>query len=181
MSEVAGLNAPEFFLGEWSRTLDERYRLSLPPEWAEALSRPSAAPTSDATASADVPEGRCMLAKERPGCVSLWNRGIWEAWLKSGVEVIASKVRSGRLERRMDHVQMLGRLLSTRHREAPLAGRGRLALPETFRSFLGVEPGGEILVVGAGVCVEVWNPTAWHDHIGEHMPSFRQLFEQLAE
>jgi len=203
MAEVADVRPPEFFLGEWSRTLDERYRFSLPPEWAAALARDRAGTTASLPAeispddslpsvrespgvgesSGPAPrgEGKCMLAKERPGCVSLWNRGVWASWLSSGVEVIASKVRSGRLDRRMDHVQLLGRLLSTRHREANIAGRGRIGLPESFRSFLGVEPGGEVLVVGAGVCVEVWSAAAWNAHIGEQMPSFRQLLEQLAE
>jgi MraZ protein len=81
----------------------------------------------------------------------------------------------------VENVQMLGRLLSTRHRTAPIAGRGRLAIPDSFRAFLGVEPGGEVLVVGAAVCVEVWHPQKWSEHIGEHMPEFRKLFDQLTE
>ena len=35
----------------------------------------------------------------------------------------------------MERVQMLGRLLSTRHRNVRLAGRGRLVIPEGFRIF----------------------------------------------
>ncbi|MCA9259946.1 MAG: division/cell wall cluster transcriptional repressor MraZ [Planctomycetales bacterium] len=159
------LSAHNLFLGEMSRTLDERFRFSLPAEWAETLGGES---------------GECTLAKERPGCVSLWNTKAWQSWLDAGVAVIASKIQSGRLERRMDQVQKLGRLLSTRHRNAPIAGRGRVALPETFREFLGVPAGGEMLVVGAGVCVEIWAPEAWSRHIGEQMPSFRDLFEELA-
>ncbi len=57
-----------------------------------------------------------------------------------------------------DQVQMLGRLLSSRHRTVELAGRGRLLVPEGFREFLKVEAGGDVMVVGAGVCVEIWNP-----------------------
>ena len=48
----------KFFLGEFQRTLDERYRLSIPSELGDAL----------AAESAD-----CILAKERPGCLSLWS------------------------------------------------------------------------------------------------------------
>ena len=75
---------------------------------------------------------------------------------------------------------MFGRLLSTRHKAVPIAGRGRIAIPESFRTFLEVEPGGELLVVGAAVCVEIWNPMRWSTHIGENMPSFRNLFDGLA-
>ena len=81
----------------------------------------------------------------------------------------------------MTRSRQLGRLLSTRHRTAPIAGRGRLAIPDSFRDFLGVEPGGEVLVVGAAVCVEVWRPERWAEHIGHEMPEFRQLFDELTK
>jgi MraZ protein len=156
----------DLFLGEWPRTLDERFRLSLPPEWAEPLAGSS---------------GGCTLAKERPGCLSLWNTAQWDGWLNDSLELLRNKIRSGRLDRRTQSVQSLGRLLSTRHRTTPIAGRGRIAIPEAFREFLGVEPGGDVLVVGAAVCVELWRPTEWSQHIGDEMPRFRQLFDQLTE
>lgn len=152
-------------LGEWARSLDERYRLSLPTEIAEFLQCES---------------GECVLAKERPGCVSLWNPAQWEASMANGVKLVADKVQSGRLSGKVSQVQMLGRLLSTRHRTVPIAGRGRIAIPESFREFLSVEPGENLLVVGAAVCVELWHPQRWSEHIGAHMPEFRELFDQLA-
>jgi MraZ protein len=160
------IDAGELFLGEWTRVLDDRYRLTLPPEWTGPLAGESNA---------------CTLAKERPGCLSLWNTGRWQAWLDAGLELVRNKLRSGRLEQRTESVQMFGRLLSTRHHAAAIAGRGRIAIPDAFRSFLGVEPGGEVLIVGAAVCVEIWRPQNWSDHIGEHMPTFRQLFDQLTD
>ena len=159
-------DAADLYLGEWMRSLDERHRLSLPPEWAETLAGSA---------------GDCTLAKERPGCVSLWNTAQWHGWLTGGVELLRSKLRGDRFRDRVGDVQQLGRLLSTRHRTAPIAGRGRLALPDSFREFLGVEPGGDVLVVGAAVCVELWNPQRWGEHIGEQMPSFRELFEELTK
>jgi len=156
----------DLFLGEWARSLDERYRLSLPGEWAERLAQGL---------------GQCTVAKERPGCLSLWNSQQWQQWLDEGVELLAAKIRGGRMQQRIENVQRFGRLLSTRHRTAPIAGRGRLAIPDSFRSFLGVEPGGEVIVVGAAVCVEVWRPDYWSEHIGQNMPEFRKLFESLTE
>jgi len=153
-------------LGEWNRTLDERFRLTLPGELAEAVAGDS---------------GSCTLAKEQPGCVSLWNSTRWEKWLAEGVGLLQNKVRSGRLQDRMESVQSLGRLLSTRHRSMPLAGRGRIVIPDSFRNFLGVETGGEVLVVGAAICVEIWHPQRWAEHIGQEMPGFRRLFHELTE
>ena len=153
-------------LGEWSRRLDERYRLSLPSDWTEVLSGD---------------DGQCVLAKERRGCLSLWSPRQWGKWLEEGVDLVGSKIRTGRLAGRLDHVQMFGRLLSTRHRRVPMAGRGRITIPESFRDFFGVEPGGSLLVVGAAICIELWHPDRWSEHVEQHMPEFRQLFDQLAD
>jgi MraZ protein len=152
-------------LGESTRTLDERYRLSIPTELVSPLADEG---------------GACILAKERPGCLSLWTVKGWKSRLDTGVQLIASKMEAGRLEGRVEEVQRLGRLLSTRHKEVQLAGRGRLVLPEGFREFLGVEPGGEVMLVGAAVCVEIWHPEHWRRYVGDEMPAFRQLLDQLS-
>lgn len=192
--------------GETTRTLDERYRLTLPAEMAEALvsdgvqtvdttkpdskAKGSAKGTSAKASSAKGPAkqpaaspvttGDCLLAKERAGCLSLWNRAEWETKQDQATELVRNKLLSGRLDQRLTDVQRLGRLLSTRQRIVPLAGRGRLVVPEGFRELLGVQPGGSIIVVGAAVCVELWHPDAWATMIGEQMPNFRELFENLA-
>jgi MraZ protein len=156
----------ELILGEFARTLDERYRLSLPGELLEPLMQGS----TDA-----------ILAKERPGSLSLWNAAVWQERLDAGVALVHGKMRAGKLEGRWDEVQSLGRLLSTRHRGVPLAGRGRLVIPEGFREFLAVQPGGEIMLIGAGVCVEIWQPQAWLQYAAVQMPEFRQLFDRLTQ
>jgi MraZ protein len=154
----------EFIQGEFQRTLDDRFRLSLPAELLAQLGETKA----------------CILAKERPGCLSLWNTQAWQSRLDAGLELLRSKMRAGKLEGRLDQVQMLGRLLSSRHRTVELAGRGRLLVPEGFREFLKVEAGGEVMVVGAGICVEVWNPKAWLEYLEARMPKFGRLFDQLS-
>jgi len=155
----------DLILGEAPRSLDERFRLSIPSEMADVLG---------------AADGQCILAKERPGCLSLWTVTGWQAKLDEGVELVKSKMRSGRLAQRIDEVQLLGRLLSTRHKNVQLAGRGRLVLPEGFREFLGVEAGGDVMVIGAAVCIEIWNPQKWLAYLEERIPEFRQLFDKLA-
>jgi MraZ protein len=120
----------DLILGEYARTLDDRFRISLPPELLHLL--------------------------------------------------VESKMRAGRLEGRWDEVQTLGRLLSTRQRPVQLAGRGRLVIPDSFREFLGVQPGSEALLIGAGVCVEIWRPDAWLNYVAAQMPEFRQIFDRLS-
>jgi MraZ protein len=160
------MSAPsEFILGEYQRTFDERYRLSIPAELLAGLG-------AEGTA--------CVLAKERPGCLSLWNAAAWQARLDEGVELIKAKMRAGRLDGQLGKVQLFGRLLSTRHTTVQLAGRGRLLVPEGFREFLRVEPGSDVAVVGAAVCIEIWNPQAWLKYLEGRMPRFRRLFDQLS-
>ena len=112
--------------------------------------------------------------------MSLWNAAVWQARLDEGVELVKTKMRAGKLEGRLEDIQQLSRLLSTRHKTVQLAGRGRLTIPEGFREFLQLEPPGEVIAVGAGVCVEIWNPRAWLTYVAEQMPQFRRLFERLS-
>lgn len=160
MSQPLGM-----LIGEFRRTIDERYRLSIPAELAEPLLEGSE---------------EAVLAKERPGCLSLWNVARWQDKLNSGMSLVQQKIAAGRLDGRVEEVQRLGRLLSTRHTNVPLAGRGRLVVPDGFREFLGVSPGNELFVVGAAVCVELWRPDAWFRYIDEQMPEFRRLFDSLS-
>jgi MraZ protein len=153
-------------LGEYSRTLDDRFRLTLPPELAAELG----------------PEGEdCILAKERPGCLSLWRATVWQERLDQGVDLVRAKIRAGKMEGRFHQVQLLGRLLSSRHKSVQLAARGRLLLPEGFREFLRCEAGSDVMVIGAAVCVELWNPAAWNKHLDRQMPRFRRLLDRLSD
>ncbi len=151
--------------GEVKRTLDERFRLTLPPEMAEAV-------TDE--------EGRTIVVKERAGCLSLWGAREWQKRLDEGLAIIQQKIAAGRLQERWSEVQRMGRLLSTRSRETQLANRSRILLPEGFREFLDVAAGGEVMIVGAAVCVEIWNPGAWRELLNREMPEFGPLFKDLS-
>ena len=151
--------------GEFRRTLDERFRLSVPAELIDPLTDGGS---------------QCVLVKERPGSLSLWSNAKWRERLDSAVNVVESKWKAGRLDSRMYDVQSLGRLLSTRHRDVQIAGRGRLVIPEGFREFLGVEAGGDVLLVGAAVCIEIWRPESWIDYLNDHMTEFGGLLDELS-
>ncbi|MEZ6122972.1 MAG: division/cell wall cluster transcriptional repressor MraZ [Planctomycetaceae bacterium] len=150
--------------GEVKRTLDDRFRLTLPPEFAEGVSDE---------------DGLVIVAKERSGCLSLWRSDEWQKRLDSGVQLLTQKIESGRMEGRWSEVQRLGRLLSTRHQQTNLTNRSRLLIPEGFRQFLGVGKGEEVFVVGAAICVEIWNPENWMDVLKAEMPDFSDLFKSL--
>lgn len=156
---------PDLILGEFERTLDERFRLSIPAEIAELVAGEA---------------GDCVLAKERQGCLSLWNAETWKTKVDPRIDVIRSKLRADEFRNRIPQIQLLGRLLSTRHTSVQLAGRGRLVIPEGFREFLGVEAGGDVMVVGAAACIEIWQPAAWCKYLERRMPKFQRLLRQLS-
>lgn len=158
---------PESFItGEFKRTLDDRFRVTLPAEMAEAI-------TDE--------EGQSIVAKERSGCLSLWRAADWQKRLDDGISLIEQKIAAGRMEQKWSDVQRLGRLLSTRYRTVKLANRSRLLIPEGFREFLDVGPNQPVMLVGAVICVEIWNPQQWLELLRQEMPEFGPLFQQLAD
>ena len=154
-----------FITGEVKRTIDDRFRLTLPADMAQVVSDEA---------------GNTIVAKERAGCLSVWQADEWQKRIDDGVSLIKQKMATGRLEQRYSEVQRLGRLLSTRHKTVQLANRSRLLIPDSFRDFLGVGTNQEVMVVGAVICIEIWNPEAWLSVLKEEMPEFGNLFKELS-
>src|SRR5215216_4296683 len=72
----------DFLQGEFCRTLDERFRLSVPQELSDVL----AAHGTD-----------CILVKEQSGCLSLWPAQSWRQRMEAAVELLHAKMRAGKL------------------------------------------------------------------------------------
>ncbi|MCL2004814.1 MAG: division/cell wall cluster transcriptional repressor MraZ [Planctomycetaceae bacterium] len=150
--------------GEFSRTLDDRYRLSLPDEFKDVF-KPEA--------------GKCVIVKENPGHLSLWDETTWKQHHDTRVEMVLQRLNAGYLGQNMPDIQRFGRLLSTRHRHIQLADKARFLLPEGFRDFLAVEPKQEVMLIGASFCIEIWHPKKWISYIEGDMPQFGDLLESL--
>jgi MraZ protein len=61
-----------------------------------------------------------------------------------------------------------------------LANRSRLLIPEAFREFLDVPVNQDVVLVGAVICVEIWNPKSWLETLRQDMPEFGPLFKELS-
>lgn len=155
-----------FIQGEFSRKLDDRFRLSLPDKLMTLF------PVDE--------EGDCVLVKERPGCISLWPQEAWEKEFSKRVELVRLHQQMGDYSDKLPQLQMLGRLLSTGYRPVQLAAKSRLLIPEGFREFLRVEPGCEVMVIGAAVSIEIWNPEKWVRYVERRMPKFRKILTALS-
>lgn len=153
-------------LGEFRRVFDDRYRIALPPEVILHLGSETAP---------------AVLAKERDGCLSLWKPATWDKYYEKFMRNLANRVREEIYEaRQIPEVQRVARLISTRAKPVQLGQRGRILIPEGFREFLGVETNAEVMIVGAGVCVEIWRPAAWLEHLKGELGDFNDLFRQIA-
>jgi MraZ protein len=150
--------------GEFACAVDERYRLSLPKEFKEVF-KPEA--------------GKCVIVKEKPGHLSLWDEKIWKEIHDKRVEMVMDRLNQGRLGEKTSDLQRLGRLLSTLFQHVQLKERGRLSLPEGFREFLAVEPKQEAMIIGAWHCIEIWHPQKWIAYAEEDIPQFGNLMESL--
>ena len=42
-----------------------------------------------------------------------------------------------------------------------------------------IPAGSEVMIVGAGICVEIWNPRAWLETLREDMPGFGSMLKDL--
>jgi MraZ protein len=155
----------EFLTGEYSRKIDERFRLTLPTEFDKAFKPES---------------GKCVIAKESLGCLSLWDEEVWKSNLDKRIGMVMERWKMGDLGRNTPDVQRFGRMLSTRHKEIKIDSKARLLLPEGFREFLAVEEGKDVMVVGAGVCLELWQPAKWSKYIEGDISQFGTLLETLS-
>ncbi len=156
--------ASQLIVGEHRRVYDDRHRVALPPELVDALGGSEAA---------------IVLAKEREGCVSLWPEKLWNEHVQASIELIRQKLQMNLFRSDLAKVQRFIRLFSTRARPVALGQKGRLLIPEGFRTFLAVEPNTEVVVVGAGVCVEIWQPEAWRRYLSVDIENFNTLFKEL--
>ena len=68
-----------FITGEVKRTIDDRFRVTLPQDFADGISDE---------------QGNLIVAKERTGCLSLWRSDEWQKRLDSGVELLRKKMDS---------------------------------------------------------------------------------------
>ena len=160
------MSTETFITGEVKRNLDDRFRLTLPSEMVESIRNS---------------DNEAILVKEQYGCLSLWQAETWEEQFEQGVALLRQKMQTGRMNQRWSDVQRLGRLLSTRDRKVKFMNRSRLLIPEGFREFLDVSAGQEVMIVGAVICVEIWNPEAWMQMLHQDMPEFGPMFKELSD
>ena len=123
------------FRGAFDYTLDAKNRLTVPAKFRAALS-----------------EG-VVLAKGIEPCVAMWTASDYEGFINRAL---------GGLNPMSPEARKLERYFAMNAFDAELDGAGRVKLEAPLIAHANL--GKEVVVAGAGPCLEVWDRRAFHDH-----------------
>ena len=140
------------FTGEFRHSLDERGRVAVPVRHRPRLA------------------AGATLARWLDGCLGLFPQDEWTALSEkiAGLPVTNSQARA------------FARFMFSGAVETELDRQGRLLVPGYLREYAGLEPGGEVLVVGAHSRIELWSAAAWQGYRSTIESEPEALAEHLA-
>lgn len=128
------------FRGASTHSLDDKARLIVPKRFLEQL---------------PVAENNLVLTASRDGCLLLLE--------KKAFEQISAQIGDDPLDN--DRVNRDLRRLFLGHAEDVKPDRaGRIVIPKQLQKFMGIggeQDGKEMVVVGTGSSIELWNPEKW--------------------
>lgn len=148
------------FTGEFVHQLDEKARFKLPAKLATAF---------------ELELGKqCVMMKMPEQCLAIYPAKVWQAEF----ERILSA--SGPAMPGTADYRALTRILGANSMETIVGAQGRVAVPDLFRAYLGVEPGENLVIVGAGKRIELWAETAWRQRQASDMENYAEIIERLS-
>ncbi len=121
------------FLGEYTHTIDEKGRLTIPAKFRGELAL------------------GLVITKGIDRCLVIYSLVAWQA-LKERVAVLPMTDRNARDFRR---------LLFASAADTVPDGQGRIHIPQSLREYAGVN--GQVIVAGCDSYVELWSPEAWEE------------------
>ena len=120
------------FRGTFEYTLDAKNRLTVPAKFRAALS-----------------EG-VVLAQGIEKCVAVWTPGGYDAYVERSIGNLNPMAPEGR---------EMARFFSANALDTELDSAGRVMVPGFLLDHAGLSK--EVVVAGAGECLEVWDRRAW--------------------
>jgi len=123
------------FRGTFDYSLDAKNRLTVPARFRAALS-----------------DG-VVLAKRVAGCVALWRPDDYDAYMQGAL---------AGLNPMSPQAEQLERFFSANSHDTELDSAGRIGIPPFLIAHAGL--GKDVVVTGAGRCLEIWDRAAWHEY-----------------
>jgi MraZ protein len=139
------------FLGEYSHSLDEKGRLTLPARWREELG------------------SRVVVTRGVEPCLIVFRTEEFEAFMAEvysvGLTIAATRE--------------LSRFFGGKAMDDDIDKQGRINIAANLREYAGLN--GECLLVGAYKYVEIWNPQAYAQVNAELERTAKQVSERIGE
>lgn len=133
--------------GAYERTLDEKLRLALPKPFREAFED----------------ENQLVLTPGTDGSLSLFSAQTFGRI----TEQLAARSNSGR------EIRAFSRLLYSQAHSVEVDSQGRIRLPQELAKLAQIE--GEIVVLGVGDHLELWNKSRWEAYLADLQPRYDEL------
>ena len=135
--------------GTFERTLDEKLRLALPRALRELLAG----------------QGQLILTPGTDGSLALFPQ---QAFAELTAKLASRSPTS-------QDVRAFSRLLYAQSQAVEIDSQGRIRLPAELARLAGLE--GEVIMLGVGDRVELWNRTRWEAYLADLQPRYDQLAE----
>ena len=139
------------FLGEYEHTLDEKNRLTLPAKFRQALA-----------------DG-LVISRGLDDCLAVYSRDAWERFVAERLEGLHPFSREAR---------ELTRFVFPGASESELDRQGRVIVPPPLAEHAKLSR--EVVVAGVGDHIEIWDRTAWRNHLEEVRGTVELVAERLA-
>ncbi len=143
------------FLGQYTYSLDEKGRLTIPSRFRDDLA------------------GRnVVVTRGLDRCLTIYPLPVWDE-IAQKVNALPITDPRGRALRRIFFADAM---------DAELDRQGRILIPDRLREYAGLEPAAEIVIVGLDRFIEIWSPQRWEEanaHQMEMMDEDPALWENL--
>jgi MraZ protein len=121
------------FLGQYTYTLDNKGRLTIPSRFREELS------------------GRVVVTRGLDRCLTVYPTDVWREIAQKVTALPITNPR-GRSLRRIFFADAI---------DAELDGQGRILIPDRLRAIGDLELSSEVTIIGLDSFIELWNPSLW--------------------
>ena len=138
-----------FLTGTYQRSLDDKLRLALPKPLREALAE----------------HKQLLLTPGTDGSLALFPGTAFAAF----AERLAQRSPTGQ------QVRAFSRMLYSQSQSVELDSQGRLRITADLAQWAGLE--NDIVLIGVGDHVELWNKSRWEAYLAELQPQYDDLAE----
>ncbi|MCL4297493.1 MAG: division/cell wall cluster transcriptional repressor MraZ [Anaerolineae bacterium] len=139
------------FLGEYSHTIDDKGRLTIPAKFRDEL------------------ESGVVITRGLDGCLWAYSRSEWDT--------LADKI--GQLPTTNQAARNFSRFMFSSAFDSIPDRQGRILLPQKLRDYAGIQA--ETVIIGVKNKLEIWNPATWADVVANVEQGTEEIVAQLQD